>query len=54
MYSTLNRISKSFREMSETNWLNEVNQNPKLRTHIYFNKETIKPIRVCKILYVKT
>ena len=40
-------ICKLSREFSETNWLNEVNQKPKLRTYILINK-TLNPSEYVK------
>ena len=50
----LDRISKLSREFSETKWLNEVNQKPKLRTYCLI-KKTLNPSEYVKSnLYVKT
>ena len=43
----LDRISKLTRELSEINWLNEVNQKPKLRTYILI-KKTLNPSEYVK------
>ena len=43
----LDRISKLSREFSETNWLNEVNQKPKLRAYILI-KKTLNPSEYVK------
>ena len=43
----LDRISKLSRAFSETNWLNEVNQKPKLRTYILI-KKTLNPSEYVK------
>ena len=43
----LYRISKLSRELSEINWLNEVNQKPKLRTYILI-KKTLNPSEYVK------
>ena len=43
----LDRISKLSHELSETNWLNEVNQKPKSRTYILI-KKTLNPSEYVK------
>ena len=43
----LDKISKLSRELSETNWLNEVNKKPKLRTYILI-KKTLNPSEYVK------